>query len=247
MARRWTILLTIALAVLAIDQASKYWAVAALTRTFEREKAETLAQRIAAFVEPEKREKIRTRPKVVDRSHLRFRYVENPGAAWGMFGGLPEGVRVPFFVTISSLAIAFMLAFYARLPRGERLLQVALALILGGALGNFADRILRGYVIDFIDLHWRNDPRLHWPTFNVADIAISVGVAFLLSHAFFARRPAPAASASARQVQPDPATFGPGSIVPEAGEPAPGNRPTAGAGSERAAPGAFEDPLARKE
>lgn len=200
MASRWRILLSIALLVLAFDQASKYLAVAHLTRAFELAQAKTALERVEAFLTEEKLERVRARPVVVHRDHLRFKYVENPGAAWGIFGGLPDGMRVPFFVAVSCAAVGFILHFFRRISERHRLLQVALALVLGGALGNFVDRILRGYVIDFIDLHWRNDPRLHWPTFNVADIAISVGVALLLSQTFFGntrlrddeRAPAPA-------------------------------------------------------
>ncbi len=192
MATRWRILLSIALFVLVLDQVTKFWAVAELTRVFEMQKAQTFGEQLSAFLSEEKLERLRSRPVVVLQEHLRFKYVENPGAAWGMFGGLPDGLRVPFFFGVSVLAIGFLLAFFRRLPGDQRLLQVALALVLGGALGNFVDRILRGYVIDFIDLHWQNDPRLHWPTFNVADIGISVGVALLLSHTLFGRHPLPA-------------------------------------------------------
>lgn len=185
LASRWKILFSIALLVLALDQVTKYLAVAELTRAFELEQAKSLPEKLEAFLGAEKLERVRTRPVVVQKDHLRFKYVENPGAAWGMFGGLSDAVRVPFFVVVSLLAVTFLVLFFRRLSDRHRLLQVSLALVLGGALGNFVDRILRGYVIDFIDLHWRNDPRLHWPTFNVADIAISVGVALLLAQTFF--------------------------------------------------------------
>jgi signal peptidase II len=210
LARRWTILLSIGLLVLILDQATKYWAVAHLTRAFQLEKATTPAEKIAVFLDDENRSRIRARPVVVSREHLRFRYVENPGAAWGMFGSLPDGVRVPFFLAISAFAIAFIVAFYRRLPARERMLQIAMALILGGAIGNLVDRLLRGYVIDFIDVHWRNDPNLHFPTFNVADIGITVGVALLLSQSFFGRRASEGAIATADSGAP----FEPASAAP---------------------------------
>ncbi len=53
-------------------------------------------------------------------------------------------------------------------------------MILGGALGNATDRALRGYVIDFIDFHWYNRPGMHWPTFNIADVAISIGAVLII-------------------------------------------------------------------
>jgi signal peptidase II len=121
-----------------------------------------------------------------------FRYVENPGAAWGMLARLPDSARLPFFHTMGLVALCFLLYMYVRLEPEQRLMRWALALVTGGALGNFMDRLLRGYVIDFIDWHWRNQPGLHWPTFNVADVAISVGVAFLLLDSLRVRRPSPA-------------------------------------------------------
>ena len=66
-------------------------------------------------------------------------------------------------------------------PAGNRLLQAALGLILGGALGNLYDRVSYGYVIDFIEFYYRN---WHWPSFNIADSAISVGVALLAIEIF---------------------------------------------------------------
>jgi len=195
LAPRWRTLITIALLVLALDQVTKFLAVAELTRAFQMDQAKTLVQRVESFVSAHRLERLRAHPRVLVQEHLRFKYVENPGAAWGMFGGLPDGLRVPFFFGVSVVAICAILLFYRHVPRGQRLVRVALALVLGGALGNFVDRLLRGYVIDFIDLHWKNDPRLHWPTFNVADIGISVGVALLLSHTLFGRHPAPRAEA----------------------------------------------------
>ncbi len=63
---------------------------------------------------------------------------------------------------------------------------MALALVIGGALGNLIDRVVHGHVIDFIDVYW--DAGLHWPAFNIADSAISVGVALLILDSFVARR-----------------------------------------------------------
>ena len=64
------------------------------------------------------------------------------------------------------------------MPPERKLMRVSLAIIIGGILGNFADRIIRGYVIDFIDFHIYDT--FHWPTFNVADSAITIGIALLL-------------------------------------------------------------------
>ena len=105
-----------------------------------------------------------------------LRVAGNKGAAWGLFRDLPETWRVPFFVAIAVVAVVVIVLFY-RGARGQKVLSVALTLILGGALGNLTDRVRLGYVVDFIDSYYG---AWHWPTFNVADIAISVGVGLLL-------------------------------------------------------------------
>ncbi len=79
-------------------------------------------------------------------------------------------------------AVGFILHYYRRLTEEQRFLQVALALVLAGAVGNFIDRLARRYVIDFVEWYWWNRPDLRWPTFNVADSLIVVGVAMLILH-----------------------------------------------------------------
>ena len=73
-----------------------------------------------------------------------------------------------------------------RLPARQTLLATALALVLGGAVGNLWDRVVLGYVIDFIDVHYQNH---HWPAFNVADAAISLGAVLLILESFLAPKP----------------------------------------------------------
>ena len=130
-----------------------------------------------------------TRPHRFIENYWHFRYVENPGAAWGLFGNLPDSVRRPFFHLVSLVALGFIGFMYVRLTPDQRRVRWALALVAGGALGNFVDRLLRGYVIDFFDWHWRNQPSMRWPTFNVADAAICVGVGLLLLDSFLERKP----------------------------------------------------------
>src|SRR5699024_6337125 len=67
----------------------------------------------------------------------------------------------------------------------------------GGALGNYIDRIARNYVIDFIDWHWRGQPHLHWPTFNIADVAITCGMLLMLFESFFGGRREPSGMSGA--------------------------------------------------
>ena len=104
-------------------------------------------------------------------------FVLNPGAAFSLFATLPEWVRNPFFILISVGAAVLIVAYRSRYLRENRLASVSLALILGGAIGNLIDRLWYGVVVDFLDAHIY---QYHWPIFNVADSAISVGVTLLL-------------------------------------------------------------------
>ena len=99
-------------------------------------------------------------------------YVKNTGAAFGILQG-----RQPLLTAVSVVAMAvfLFLLFYEREERKG--LSYALALILGGTCGNFIDRVRLGYVVDFLDVHIQQH---HWPTFNVADSAISIGVGLLI-------------------------------------------------------------------
>jgi signal peptidase II len=110
-------------------------------------------------------------------------YITNPGAAFGIFAGRAASFRIPFFLTLSFVAIVGMLFFYKTVT--ENLLRIALSLLLGGALGNMIDRARLGEVIDFIDVHWYNN---HWPAFNVADSAITIGVGLLILDMFIKER-----------------------------------------------------------
>lgn len=104
-------------------------------------------------------------------------YIRNTGAAFGIFSGSHEVFRLPFLIGVSILAIGFILIMLRRLRDRETGLTLALAFILGGAIGNLIDRILYGEVIDFLDVYWS---RYHWPAFNVADSFITIGVAITL-------------------------------------------------------------------
>jgi signal peptidase II len=102
--------------------------------------------------------------------------VMNPGLAFGMLGTVPRGWR--WVVALLSIAALGVLAAVATrlLPEGGRAAAVAVGMIFGGAAGNLIDRARFGAVVDFLDFYWRG---WHWPAFNVADSAISVGVALL--------------------------------------------------------------------
>jgi signal peptidase II len=106
-----------------------------------------------------------------------LKYAENPGAAWGFLSSQSESFRKWFFLLISLLAITAISIMLHRLDSDQGLPAVAFAVILSGAVGNFIDRLRFNYVIDFIDMYIGDS---HWPTYNVADIAITVGVGLLL-------------------------------------------------------------------
>jgi signal peptidase II len=102
-------------------------------------------------------------------------YVFNPGASFNFLADAGGWQR--WFFVVLALAIAAWLLVMLRRHAGERLLPTALALILGGALGNVVDRIRFGAVVDFLDFHAAG---AHFPAFNVADSAITLGVALML-------------------------------------------------------------------
>jgi signal peptidase II len=104
-------------------------------------------------------------------------YIRNTGAAFGIFADSHEFFRVTFLVAFSLAAIGFILVMLRRLPASEKWLAVALAFILGGAVGNLIDRLIYGEVIDFLDFYWSG---YHWPAFNVADSFITIGVLVML-------------------------------------------------------------------
>jgi signal peptidase II len=139
----------LAAAVIALDQASKAWAAG----------------------------RLRPDPAGIDvvPGLVRFVYAENPGIAFSLFDSGASATRwlLSAFSTVAAVAVvAYALRTDARLFR----LQVTFALLLGGIVGNLVDRVRTGRVVDFIDVYVSV---YHWPTFNVADSAISVGAALL--------------------------------------------------------------------
>jgi signal peptidase II len=106
-------------------------------------------------------------------------YIRNQGAAFGILAN--SSLRVPFFISVSVIAMLGILWFLKKRHDHQRLGNLALAFVFSGALGNLIDRVRLGEVIDFIDVYWR---QYHWPAFNVADSAITVGVALLILDAW---------------------------------------------------------------
>jgi len=113
----------------------------------------------------------------VMESFFHLTYERNTGAAFSLFAQAPAWFRQPFFLTATSVAIVALLLFLRQTDRTHRLMVVAIAAVLGGAMGNLIDRILYGEVTDFLLFHWRG---YYWPAFNVADSCITLGVIGLL-------------------------------------------------------------------
>ncbi len=179
---KWAVLAALFVSLVLVDQWTKYLAVERLTHVFERSRDEGFAARLRGFYAYRHLEPIATEPHYVWQPVWRMNYVENPGAAWGLFRGFSDGFRNAFFTLISIGAVGFILYYYRKLRDDQRFLQVALAFVLAGAVGNFVDRVARRYVIDFVEWYWWNRPDIRWPTFNVADSLIVVGVAMLVLH-----------------------------------------------------------------
>jgi len=153
---RFRLLLTVATAILVLDQATKFF----IDRTF----------RLYESV-----------PVIENFFHIT--YVRNKGAAFGILAD--SAIRVPFFITVATVAALGILWYLRQLREDQRLLQFALSLVFAGAVGNLIDRVRLGEVIDFLDVHWYQH---HWPAFNVADSAITVGVGLLLLDLWFEER-----------------------------------------------------------
>lgn len=163
----------------------------------------TVASDVGSKLWAEKRLEAYGSSITVIKDHLGFTLARNRGGAWGLLQSTPENVRKPFFLIVSALAILFIVTLYRRLTPKQHALKWGLPLVLGGALGNVFDRIRYGHVIDFIDYradwlrtgnelfarlvkgHFVTD---HWPTFNVADIAICIGVGLMAIDMFTAKR-----------------------------------------------------------
>jgi signal peptidase II len=113
-----------------------------------------------------------------------FTLVHNRGAAFGM----GSTWSTPFFLTTSFLAMGVVIYLFSKLKPEEKLSRWAMVMILSGAVGNIIDRVRLGYVIDFLDVYVQNH---HWPVFNVADSAITVGaILFALDSLIISARPA---------------------------------------------------------
>lgn len=148
--KKYMILLTITLIVVALDQYTKM----IVHSTFD------LGQSISVI-----------------KGFFNFTYVRNTGAAFGILGTAPAAFREIFFLSIPPIAVFLILLFLYGVDEKNKLEIYALSLISGGAIGNYIDRIRFRYVIDFLDFHFQE--KYSWPAFNVADSAIVIGVTAL--------------------------------------------------------------------
>ena len=170
----------LATGVAGCDQATKWQALAHLTTTFDAADANGTAlsfgdklERFATVRHPRA-----TAPIAVVDDFWRFRYVENPGASFSLLRNAPQVWRRPVLMIAGLFGLVLIVVLYRRSTPQQRWMRAALALIFGGAIGNLVDRARLGYVIDFIEWHWYDTAS--WPIFNVADCAVSIGVALLL-------------------------------------------------------------------
>jgi signal peptidase II len=185
MPRKYVWLAAVALGVIVLDQWTKFLVLDKLTTAFDG-----APSRLGAYLgkAPDPGfDSYHFRPKeqvVVSDDFFRFRYAENPGAAFGLFRTVPENLRGPLFHLVSIGAV-ILIAFYFSKLRGEKnevWAKWGLPLVLGGAIGNYIDRLARGFVVDFLEAHWFE--KAYWPAFNVADSAIVVGVGLLIIDSF---------------------------------------------------------------
>jgi len=109
-------------------------------------------------------------------------YIRNTGGAFGVLAGEASRLRTGLFLAISCVALGIIFFLYTKIPPGKTWLDSGLAMTFGGALGNLIDRLRFGEVVDFLDFHIGT---LHWPAFNVADSAISMGVGIFCFYLLF--------------------------------------------------------------
>ena len=197
----WCVLGTVALT--AVDLWSKAWALDALS-------AERVGE-TPAVCQPDERGYVRpqraaTTPISLVDDHLELHYAENCGAAFGMLRSAPALVRHGIFGTAAVLASIALFWMFAT-GRGGAAFAWAVPFIVSGALGNLVDRVRLGYVVDFIRLYWSEPIRFlgtQWPTFNIADATITVGVVLLLIDGW---REGKAEKEAAKAPQPEPAAL----------------------------------------
>ncbi|RLC16701.1 MAG: signal peptidase II [Deltaproteobacteria bacterium] len=123
---------------------------------------------------------------IVIKNFFNITHVLNPGGAFGFFASSSPGVRKFIFLFASSIVALLILWFYKKYAENFIFLSIGLALIFGGAVGNLIDRFIYGKVVDFLDFYIGT---YHWPAFNMADSAITIGMGILIYHIIFKKIP----------------------------------------------------------
>ena len=169
MARRWKIFLLVAMITLVADHATKYWA----RHSLETRNPHALEYKCVIPDDVVAHKCIATKEAVID-GFWDWRLSFNPGSAFGLFDS-QTGARV-FLSIIGVLAVVAMVFMVKKAKNSQRLLAIALGLVAGGAVGNLLDRMYFGVVTDFVLWHYHDK---EWPVFNVADVALVVGVGMM--------------------------------------------------------------------
>ena len=123
---------------------------------------------------------------IVIKNFFNITHILNPGGAFGFFASSSPGVRKFIFLFASSIVALLILWFYKKYAENFIFLSIGLALIFGGAVGNLIDRFIYGKVVDFLDFYLGT---YHWPAFNMADSAITIGMGILIYHIIFKKIP----------------------------------------------------------
>ena len=169
----------------AMDLGSKKWALDRLSQPSRFGSDPVCAADAYGRVVPQREQRA---PVVLIDGYLELRYAENCGAAFGFMREMPSLVRKGVFYFAAAGAIVLLMGMFIT-GRGGKLFALAVPLIVSGAIGNLVDRVRLGYVVDFIRAHL-ND-RWAYPTFNIADAWITIGVILILLEGFFERGQAP--------------------------------------------------------
>jgi signal peptidase II len=170
--------LAAATALTALDLGSKEWALERLSRPSTVGSEPVCEPSAYGRIQPQRAQ---TSAIVLIDGFLEFRYAENCGAAFGFMRDMPSLVRKGVFYVAATGAVVLLLWMFVT-GRGGRLFAISVPLIIAGAIGNFVDRVSLGYVVDFIRFHIHD--RWAYPTFNVADAWITVGVVLILIEGF---------------------------------------------------------------
>lgn len=163
--------LILSLAVFVLDQWTKWWVEAAYPLGFSSE---------------------------VIPGFFNLTHVRNTGVAFGLFAAHGADGGAWFLVAMGLVALTAVAIYFRLAPFDNRLLLTALALIMGGAVGNLFDRVASGGVTDFFDFHWGGN---HWPAFNIADSAISVGIGLMILDSFRPHHRAARPEARSEEIQ----------------------------------------------